>query len=87
MNNKLPQRYTSRQAVMDDLPVIHRLEEKKSLHYSGVPGFSLERLRNEYETPGFEIASGVHLVFDEDERLAGLIEVWDEANPPVHPYI
>ena len=87
MIKKLPINYTSRQAVMDDLPEIHRLEEKKSLHYSGVPGFSLERLRNEYETPGFDITSGVHLVFDQDEKLSALIEVWDEANPPVHPYI
>ena len=86
MKRKLPENYTSRQAVMDDLPEIHRLEEKKSLHYSGVPGFSLERLRNEYETPGFDINNSVHLVFDQDGKLVALIEIWDEANPPVHPY-
>ena len=87
MTRKLPDNYTSRQAVMDDLPDIHRLEEKKSLHYSGVPGFSLERLRNEYETPGFDINSSVHLIFNQDQNLVALAELWDEANPPVHPYI
>lgn len=87
MKSKLPEKYTSRQAIMADLPQIHRLEEKKSLHYNGVPGFSLERLRNEYETPGFDITSSVHLVFDREDKLAGLIELWDDANPPVHPYI
>lgn len=87
MKKKLLDTYTSRQAGMEDLQEIHRLEEKKSLHYSGVPGFSLERLRNEYETPGFDITSSVHLVFDQDMKLVGLIEVWDEANLPVHPYI
>ena len=87
MKKHLPENYTSRQAVMEDLPSIHRLEEKKSLHYKGVPGFSLERLRNEYESPGFDVTSGVHLVFGPDKKLAALIEVWDHANPPVHPYV
>ena len=87
MKYKLPENYTSRQAVMDDLPDIHRLEEKKSLHYAGVPGFSLERLRNEYKTPGFEVNKSVHLVEDHRGTLVGLVEVWDESNPPVHPYV
>jgi len=87
MKYKLPENYTSRQAVMDDLPEIHRLEEKKSLHYAGVPGFSLERLRNEYKTPGFEVNKSVHLVEDHRGTLVGLVEVWDESNPPVHPYV
>ncbi len=87
MKKKFLDNYTSRQAGMGDLQEIHRLDEKKSLHYNDVPGFTLERLRNEYETPGFDITSSVHLVFNQDEKLAGLIEVWDEANPPVHPYL
>ncbi len=87
MKNKLPENYTSRQAVMGDLPEIRRLEEKKSLHYNGVPGFSLERLRNEYELPGFEINKSVHLVEDQQGTLVGRVEVWDETDLPVHPYI
>jgi len=87
MKKKLPKNYTSRQAVMDDLPEIHRLEEKKSYHYYGVPGFSLERLRNEYETPGFDVNKSVHLVEDHQGKLAGLVEVWEHSDPPVHPYV
>ena len=87
MENKLPENYTSRQAVMDDLPEIQRLEEKKSLHYNGVPGFSLERLRNEYQIPGFEVNKSVHLVEDLQGTLVGLVEVWDESDLPVHPYV
>ena len=87
MTRKLPDNYTSRQAVMDDLPEIHRLEEKKSLHYNGVTGFSLERLRNEYQTPGFEVNKSVHLVDNPQGELVGLVEVWDESDPAVHPYV
>ncbi len=87
MKHKLPENYSCRQAWMKDLPKIHRLEEKKSLHYHNIPGFSLERLRNEYETPGFDLTRSVHLVENQDGELAGLVEVWDDSNPPVHPYI
>jgi ribosomal protein S18 acetylase RimI-like enzyme len=87
MKKELSEKYTGRMASMADLPQIHHLEEKKSLHYHGVPGFSLERLRNEYEIPGFDITKSVHLVEDKNGKLAGLVEVWDESNPPVHPYV
>jgi len=83
----LSDKYNVRQARMEDLPQIHQLEQKKFLHYHGVPGFSLARLRNEYETPGFEIEKSVHLVEDQEGKLAALVEVWDESNPPVHPYV
>jgi GNAT superfamily N-acetyltransferase len=82
----LSDQYTVRQARMEDLPRIHQLEQKKYLHYHGVPGFSLARLQNEYETPGFDVEKSVHLVEDQEGKLAALVEVWDESNPPVHPY-
>ncbi len=87
MKKILSDKYNVRQASMEDLPQIHQLEQKKSLHYHGVPGFSLARLRNEYETPGFEIEKSVHLVEDQEGKLAAHVEVWDESNPPVHPYV
>lgn len=87
MKKELSGKFTGRMACMADLPRIRQLEEKKSLHYHGVPGFSLERLKNEYEIPGFDINKSVHLVEDRNGKLAGLVEVWDESNPPVHPYV
>ncbi len=87
MKNHLPEKFTSRMASMADLPRIHALEERKSLHYYDVPGLSLARLINEYETPGFEVEKSVLLVEDQAGDLAALIEVWDERDPPVHPYI
>ena len=87
MKKILSGKYTVRQAGLEDIEQIHRVEQKKSLHYHGVPGFSLERLRNEYQTPGFNIPESVHLVEDRDGKLVAHVEVWDEANPPVHPYV
>ena len=84
INNK---QYKIRQAVSEDILKIHALEEKKSLHYHGVSGFSLEILKNAYEEPGFEIEKSIHLIEDGEENLVAEIEVWDNDNPPVHPYV
>jgi ribosomal protein S18 acetylase RimI-like enzyme len=86
MKKILSDKYNVRQASMEDVPRIHQLEQKKSLHYHGVAGFSLARLQNEYETPGFEIEKSICLVENQDGKLVALVEVWDVSNPPVHPY-
>jgi ribosomal protein S18 acetylase RimI-like enzyme len=74
-------------AGMDDLPAIHQLETKKSRHYTGTDGISLDRLENEYQLPGFDPSASVRLVEDREGNLVGLAEVWDETDPPVHPYL
>ncbi len=86
MKKILSDKYNVRQASMDDLPRIHQLEQRKSLHYHGVSGFSLARLQNEYETPGFEIEKSIHLVENQEGKLVAHAEVWDVSNPSVYPY-
>ena len=87
MKTKLPDNYSVRMANMEDLPEIHRLEQKASLHYLGVPGMSLERIKNEYQSPGFNSEQSVRLIEDQDGTLVALVEVWDESDLPVHPYL
>jgi len=84
INNK---QYQIRQAMKEDIVKIHALEEKKSTHYHGVPGFSLEILQNAYGEPGFEIEKSILLVENGEDNLVAEVEVWDVDNPPVHPYI
>jgi ribosomal protein S18 acetylase RimI-like enzyme len=87
MEKKLPENYSSRMATNADIPAIHQLETNKSLHYYGVPGIILERLINEYSSPGFEIDKSILLVEDLQGNLAANVEVWDISDPPVHPYV
>jgi ribosomal protein S18 acetylase RimI-like enzyme len=87
MESKLPKSYTSRMATVDDIPAIQQMESNISHHYYGVPGLSLERLTNEYSSPGFEINKSILVIEDQNERLVAHIEVWDESDPPVHPYV
>ncbi len=87
MNQELALKYSARMARMDDLSSLHLLEQKISLHYRGVPGFSLDRLRNEYLYPGFDITKSVHLVEDQRGDLVGTAKVWERFNPPVHTFV
>lgn len=87
MENELPENMSARMARMEDLPEIHRLEKKTSFHYSGVPGMSLERMTNEYQSPGFDLEQSVYLIEDQDGSLVALIEVWDAFDIPVNPYV
>jgi mycothiol synthase len=87
MKTKLPDGYTTRMAGMEDLPAIHELEVKKSLHYAGTPGMTLERIRNEYELPNFDPSQSVLLIENHQGSLAGFVEVRDETEPPVHPLV
>jgi len=87
LQKELSKKYSGRMASMADLPRIHQLEEKKSFHYHGSPFVSLERLRNEYEIPGFDLTKSIHLLEDLEGNLVGMVEVWDTTNPPVHPHI
>ncbi|MFL7813737.1 MAG: GNAT family N-acetyltransferase [Anaerolineales bacterium] len=85
MKKTLPDHYSTRMASMADLPAIHGLREKVYLHYTGRPGISLARLRNEFEMPGFDVADSVRLVEDQSGLLVGLAEVVEFIETPVHP--
>ena len=83
----LSKKYTVRQAGLEDIKKIHQIEEKKSLHYYGVPGFSYDKLMNTYQVPVFDIESSIHLDEDHTGKLVAHVEVWDETNPPILPDI
>jgi len=87
MNKELPETFSARMASKEDLPKIHQLAEKRSLHYHGIPGFSLARLRNEYAFPGFEVSTSVLLVENQGAEVVAVVEVREMFNPPVHPQI
>jgi mycothiol synthase len=87
VKTELPENYTAHQTGMEHIPEIHRLEQKKALHYLGQPGFSLDYLKNLYQSPGFDLEQSSMLIRDQAGSLVALVEVWDELDPPVHPHI
>jgi ribosomal protein S18 acetylase RimI-like enzyme len=87
MKHQLPENFAARQARIEDLPEIHRMEGLKTLHYQGKQGLTLDLLMSSYQTPGFQPDKSVLLIENQDGILVALIEVWDMSNPPIHPFI
>jgi GNAT superfamily N-acetyltransferase len=44
-------------------------------------------LRTEWCSPHFDPGRDIHLVFAPEGQMAGYVEVWTTANPPIHPWI
>ena len=79
--------YTARGATMDDLETAANLINTYSRHYLGDDEAPLEVFRNEWLSPGFNPANDIRLVFTPEGQAVGYVEVWDSANPPVHPWV
>ena len=86
MKKILSGKYYVRPGSVEDIPLIHELRVKQSLHYRGTPGFSLGLLTNEYQGPGFDPEKNLHLVLNQKNKLVAYIEFWDDEDPPVHPF-
>jgi len=79
--------FISRGATLDDLDLAVNLMNSYSKHYRGTIGAPKEVIRNEWVSPGFNPETDIRLIFSPDQELIGYIELWDSANPPVHPWI
>ena len=84
---KLPKGFKAQSAGEGDIKNVLILKNKVSRHYQGVEDYSLAKLRNEWETPGFSPEQSVRLVFSPRGELVGELEVWDLSQPPVHPWL
>jgi mycothiol synthase len=86
INVRLPEGFTPRGATFDDAEAAMRLFNRWSNAVIGRDDFeSPAPIRNEWETPGVDPAQDIRLVFAPNGDLAGYIEVWTNAIPPVRP--
>ncbi|HJR80136.1 MAG TPA: GNAT family N-acetyltransferase [Anaerolineales bacterium] len=46
-----------------------------------------QALLNEWISPGFDLMEDIRMVFAPNGDMAGYVEVWTNAKPPVHPWI
>lgn len=79
--------FTSRGATLDDVEIAVDLMNTYSRYYLDTIEAPAEVIRNEWVSPGFDPGTDVRLVFSPDRTLIGYVEVWDNASPPVHPWV
>ncbi len=87
MISKLPHGYTARGATLDDVETAANLMNAHSYHYLGEREAPPEALHTEWVSPGFDPQTDIHLVFSPAGQAVGYVEVWTNANPPVHPWV
>ena len=84
----LPEGFTARGANMNDVEPALRMFNRWSGSVIGRDEISdPQAIRNEWKSPGFSLEDDIRLVFAPNGDLAGYIEVWTTAKPPVHPWM
>ncbi|MCK6540201.1 MAG: GNAT family N-acetyltransferase [Anaerolineales bacterium] len=84
----LPDGFTIRGAVMDDVADALELFNRWSrsvIHEDEIT--DAVAIRTEWLSPGLDPAEDIRLVFAPGGEMAGYIEVWTNATPPVHPWL
>lgn len=84
----LPEGFSVRGAEESDLEAAIKLYNRWSQNILHEDEITIaEPILNEWRSPGFDPAEDIRLVFAPDGRMAGYIEVWKTAKPPVHPWM
>lgn len=85
---KLPKGFTARGATMNDIePSIALINRWSRSAIGWDESATLEAVRSEWRTPGFNPAEDIRLVFAPNNDMAGYIEAWATFKPAVHPGI
>jgi GNAT superfamily N-acetyltransferase len=79
--------YRVRPATLDDVEITVELLNKCSLEAIGVIDYSVNEVRNDWNSPGFNVATDTRLIFNDEGDLVAYVDVWTDAVPPVHPYV
>ena len=83
----LPEGFTSRSATLEDVDIAAELFKINALATDGGEDINAEETRSSWQSPGFNPATDIHLVFANDGQLAAYVEVWANSKLPVHPFV
>ena len=85
---ELPEGFTARGATMDDIEQVVTLSNRWSRLVIGRDEIAnAEIVRNDLQSPGFNLQEDTRLVFAPNGDLVGYIDAWTTVKPPVHPWI
>jgi len=83
----LPAGFLARSATFDDVDSAADLFKIHALATAGVEDINAEETRNAWQSPGFNPATDIHLVFSASGQLAAYVEAWVTSKVPVHPFV
>jgi mycothiol synthase len=84
----LPEGFTARGATFSDMDGAYLLFNRYSqavIHQDDIT--NVADLRIEWESPNFDPARDIRVVFSSNGQMAGYVEVWTTVKPTIHPWI
>lgn len=83
---ELPEGYTSRPPVMDDIPAVVELINQCSEEMIGAADTTVEGMQNNWSSPGLNPETDLRVVFSPAGETAGYLELWATRDIPVYPF-
>ncbi len=83
----LPQGFTARPMTLDDAEIVAQLFAISAKAQNFQFNISPEELREEWKSPKFVLEESSLGVFNASGELVGEVEIWDDHEIPVHPWV
>jgi mycothiol synthase len=83
----LPDGFIVRSAALGDVDIAADLFKTYATATAGVEDINAEETRNLWQSPRFNPATDIHMVFTPAGRLVAYVEAWVNNEIPVHPFI
>lgn len=83
----LPAGYSARPATLDDVQQCIDLFNAYSMALYGTADFRVVWLKLEFSEPGYDPSASTLMVFAPDGQLVGYVDVFDNDEIPVHPFL
>ena len=79
--------YQVRPARFEDLPQLVPMFNAAEAELNGAGDWTVERYRKEWQESGIDLEASTRVVLAPDGSMVGCVELWDNFNPPVAPWI
>jgi RimJ/RimL family protein N-acetyltransferase len=83
----LKEGFSVRPASMNDAESAVELFNECSMDMMGVQDFSVQEIKRDWQSPGFDLAKDARVVFGATGKLVGFVNVWSNSNLPIHSFV
>ncbi len=87
MKFDLPEGFSTRPATVEDAEAIVECFNAAHMDMTGTLEFELQELLDDWNSPGFDLATKTITVYAPNGDAAGYAEIWDVDSPPVRPFL
>ncbi len=83
----ITEKFAIRPATLDDVAAYHPLYSKYMVETHGQCNMTVEEVKDEWDVPNFDMSESTLAVFTPEGQFIGNVEIWDNFDKPVNPYM